>query len=151
MWLDKQAYNWWCWKEQEGGLLIACFEYLYLIYLCYVIFVGNFIANLDLRKKLKLIRIPSFWKKKIEMLQFYHEWIMNKRWIHKGLAKSKSKSSAKSWSFNIFMDVLLVNWVFDYFSSTKGNISAWVEISWSCSKSTFSSSPCFNFRNLHQR
>jgi hypothetical protein len=32
---------------------------------------------------------------------------------------SETKSSAESWSFNILVDVLTIDWLFDYFSNTE--------------------------------
>lgn len=62
--------------------------------------------------------------------------------------KSKSESPTQSGSFNILVDMVLVNGVFDYLLDTEGHISAGVEIGGSLSEGTFSGSPCFNFTGL---
>ena len=41
---------------------------------------------------------------------------------------SETKSSAESWSFNILVDVLTIDWLFDYFSNTEWSIAWWIEI-----------------------
>lgn len=41
---------------------------------------------------------------------------------------SETKSSAESWSFNILVDVLTIDWLFDYFSNTEWGIAWWIKI-----------------------
>ena len=63
--------------------------------------------------------------------------------------RSEAKSAAESGSFNIVVDVFLVNGVFDNFSGAERNVSGWVEVSRSVVKGSFSGSPAFNFSDLN--
>ena len=63
--------------------------------------------------------------------------------------KSKAKSSAKSWFFNILMNMLMINWLFYYLSNAKRGISRWVKVFRSWMKSSFSFSPLINIVNLY--
>ena len=64
-------------------------------------------------------------------------------------SQSESQSFAQSWFFNIFMNMLWVNGVFNHFLCAEWCISCGVEICRSLVKSTFSLFPAFDFIDLH--
>ena len=45
------------------------------------------------------------------------------------MLKSESESSWESWSFNVLVDVLLVDWLLNDFPSAEGNVAGGVEVS----------------------
>ena len=69
-------------------------------------------------------------------------------WYRTGYSKSESESSGQSWSFDIFVDVLLVDWLFNDFPGTERDVSWWVEIRWFLSQGSESGSGGFDFSNL---
>ena len=66
-----------------------------------------------------------------------------------GMMKSKAKSSAKSRFVDIFMNVLLINWLFYYLSNAKRGISRWVKVFRPSVESSFGFSPLINLIDLN--
>ena len=68
---------------------------------------------------------------------------------NKGIGSfSEAKSTTKSRPFNIFMDVLLINWLFNDFFGAERNISGRVKIDRFLMEGSFSSPPLFDFMDL---
>ena len=63
--------------------------------------------------------------------------------------KSESQSSGQSWSLNILVDVLLVNWFFNDLSGAEWDISWRIKINWSLFQGSVSGSPSFDLSQLY--
>ena len=68
--------------------------------------------------------------------------------LNKDDSGSESQSSGESWSFNIIVDLLLVDWFFDNFPGAEWNVSGGVEIGGSLFQGSESGSGGFNLFQL---
>ncbi len=80
-----------------------------------------------------------------------NNYIKAKIWINSyrtGYSKSESESSRQSWSFDVFVNLLLVDWLFNDFPGAEGDVSRRVEINGSLSEGPESCSGGFDFSEL---
>ena len=65
------------------------------------------------------------------------------------MMKSKAKSFAKSGSLDVLMNMLLVDWFFNYLFNAKRGISRWVKISRSGIEGSLGFFPVINLIDLY--